>query len=163
MYFTGKTGMSLLMMIVGVVIIAPTLSWPFETALFPLVVGIPLFVLAGIDFCLNFFGVGETKEAFAMDYKLAESKGGKLELIRLFKIFGWIIGFPFLTVLVGFTFSVPIYVCLFQKIYGKEKWRVVIISTVVAFAAFYFLFEYLLNMPFSDGLIQIALSKMGIL
>lgn len=162
MHITGKAVMSFCIMLVGGGVVITALKWPFKTALFPMVVGIPLFILAVIDLCLNLFEKSDEKDV-AIDYRLSKGPNEKLEIQRTLSIFAWIIGLFLLVLLIGFPFAVPLFVFLFLKLYGKEGWTVSIVSTVIAWGVFYALFVWLLNVPFADGWIQKGLRIAGIL
>lgn len=163
MKLSGKAWMSLAIMLASVGIVISALGWPFKTALFPMVVGIPLFILSTIQFLKSaFFAKGHSKEA-TVDFKLSEMEDKALEKRRTVNISLWIFGFFFLVLLIGFPIAVPLFVFLYMKLQGKEKWRTAIIYTFVAWASFYGLFVKFCDLPFMKGWIQQGLTALGIL
>jgi hypothetical protein len=55
MKLSGKAWMSLAIMVVAAGVIISALHWPFKAALFPVVVGIPLFILSTVQFLKSAF------------------------------------------------------------------------------------------------------------
>lgn len=162
MRITGKAVMDFCIMLIGGGVVITSLQWPFKTALFPIVVGIPVLIFAAIDLCINLFGKNTEKDA-GIDFKLSKGSDEKLQTRRTLAIFAWIIGLFLLVLLVGFPIAVPLFLFLFLKIYGKEGWIITIISTAIAWGVFYALFVRLLNVPFADGWFQNLLRMVGII
>jgi hypothetical protein len=156
--------MSLAIMFVAVGIIISALRWPFKAALFPMVVGIPLFILSAVQFLKSAFlgGKGHIKEA-TIDFKLSEMEDKALEKKRTINILLWILGFFFMVLLIGFPIAVPLFVFLYMKLQGKEKWGVSLLMTFIAWASFYGLFVKFCDVPFMEGWVQQGLKVFGIL
>ena len=74
-----------------------------------------------------------------------------------------IFSFFLLVLLVGFPIAVPLFVFLYTKIYGKEKWWLSAGVAAGAWAGFYILFVLISNMHFGDGWIQQGLRAIGII
>jgi hypothetical protein len=106
MKLSGKAWMSLAILFVGAGIIISALRWPFKAALFPMVVGVPLFILSAIQFLKSaFLAKGHSKDA-TIDFKLSKWK------IRPWKrsgpsTFFLDLGFFFMVLLIGFPLPVP--------------------------------------------------------
>jgi hypothetical protein len=164
MKLSGRAWMSLAIMFVAVGIILSALRWPFKAALFPVVVGIPLLTLSIIQFLKSAFlgGKGHIKET-TIDFKLSEMEDHALEKKRTIKIFLWILGFFFMVLLIGFPIAVPLFVFLYMKLQGKEKWGVSLLMTFIAWASFYGLFVKFCDVPFMDGWVQQGLKALEIL
>jgi hypothetical protein len=156
--------MSLAIMFAAVGIIISALRWPFRAALFPMVVGIPLFILSAVQFLKSAFlgGKGHIKEA-TIDFKLSEMEDKALEKKRTINILLWILGFFFMVLLIGFPIAVPLFVFLYMKLQGKEKWGVSLLMTFIAWASFYGLFIKFCDVPFMEGWVQQGLKVLGIL
>ena len=164
MKLSGRAWMSLAIMFVAVGIIISALRWPFRAALFPMVVGIPLFILSTVQFLKSAFlgGKGHIKEA-TIDFKLSEMEDKALEKKRTIDIFLWILGFFFMVLLIGFPIAVPLFMFLYMKLHGKEKWGTSLILTFVAWASFYGLFVKFCDVPFMEGWVQQGLRALRIL
>jgi hypothetical protein len=156
--------MSLAIMFAAVGIIISAVRWPFRAALFPMVVGIPLFILSTTQFVKSAFlgGKGHIKEA-TVDFKLSEMEDKALETKRTINILLWILGFFFMVLLIGFPIAVALFMFLYMKLHGKEKWGTSLILTFVAWAAFYGLFVKFCDIPFMEGWVQRGLKMVGIL
>lgn len=114
-------------------------SFPAKAALFPLVIGIPLFALALAQLALQ-LRRPETP---------AES-----EPRRVLTAFGWMAGFIALVVLAGFPTAVPIFVFCYLMMQGAAGWGQAIALTAAAWGGFHLLFERLLSFPFDGGLVR---------
>lgn len=130
----------------GYGIIAAT-AWPWKAALFPLVIGVPLFALAAAEALWTLFGKDPASEE-ARDFQLSI---GKDSLRRTLTAAGWIFAFFAAIVLLGFPIAVPLFVLLYLKLQGRESWGLSIAITLGTLAVFYGLFDLLLHLPFPAG------------
>ncbi len=161
---TAKVLMSLGLVLVTAYMVVTALQWPFKTALFPIVLGIPVFCMALAVFLLELFGKDKEKgSAQALDFRLSEHEDESLAIRRTIGMFLWILGWFFLILLVGFSLSIPIFFIAFMRLKYRESWMLTIILTAVAWAFFYGLFIWLLDTPFADGWLQRGLTALGIL
>jgi hypothetical protein len=129
----------------GYGVIAAT-AWPWKAALFPLVIGVPLFCLAATEALWTLFGTAP--EAQAMDFQLAiGDESGR----RTVTAIGWMLGFFAAIVLLGFPIAVPLFMVLYLKMQGRESWALTIAMTLAVWGVFYGLFVYLLHLPFPAG------------
>ena len=126
-------------------------AWPWKAALFPLVIGIPLFCMAAAEGLWALFGSSARGEA--RDIQLSADLPAKVMLRRTLLASAWIAGFFAAIVLLGFLAAVPLLVFLYLKVQGREGWGLSLVFTLVVWAIFYGLFDRLLHLPFPDGLI----------
>jgi hypothetical protein len=127
--------------------------WPWKAALFPLVIGIPLFLLSALEAAWVLAGRTETPEArgAVQDFKLADHLPER-EIVRRSAVAGaWIVGFFVGILLLGFSIAVPLFVFLYLKLEGKESWLLSLVFAAVAWGFFYGLFDRLLHLPFPQG------------
>lgn len=127
-------------------------AWPWKAALFPLVIGIPVFCLAATEVLWVLFGPAPQEKA--MDFQLSTHLPQKIMLQRTLVAVGWIVGFFAAIVLAGFPIAVPLFVFLYLRIQGREGWVFCSVFTVAVWVFFYGLFDQLLHLPFPDGWIQ---------
>jgi len=113
------------------------LRWPPKAALFPLVMGIPLLVLAVAQLVMD----------------LRERPPATPEARRAWGILAWMVGFIVLVLLLGFPLAVPVFVLAYLVTSGRESWLLSVVLAAAAWGAFYLLFQRLLHFPFEDGLI----------
>jgi hypothetical protein len=163
MKLSGKHFMSFGVMVCTAYLVITALKWPFKTALFPVTIGIPVFLMAAAVFLMDLFGKEKNDRSEVLDFKLSESVNGELELKRTINIFLWIFGWFPVILLIGFPLSVPVYFIALFRFRGKESWKLTIILTILAWAFFYGIFIKLLNTPFMDGWIQMELRHLEIL
>jgi putative tricarboxylic transport membrane protein len=137
----------LIMIMSGYGVIAAT-AWPWKAALFPLVIGIPLFCLAAAEALWTLFGSAPKEADEARDFQLSI---GKETVRRTLVAGGWILAFFAAIVLLGFQIAVPLFVFLYLKLQGRESWILAVVMTAAVWGVFYGLFELLLHLPFPTG------------
>jgi hypothetical protein len=124
-------------------------AWPWKASLFPLAIGIPVFVLAAGE--ALWVLVGRTERGETKDAQFAQDVPEK-ELLRRSAVAGaWIGGFFAAIVLLGFPYAVPLFVFLYLKVQGRESWTLSVAFTVAVWLFFYGLFDRLLHLPFPQG------------
>ena len=147
MHKKASLALSVLVMITsGYGVIAAT-AWPWKAALFPLVIGVPLFCLAAAEAFWTMFG-STAAEAQTMDFQLAI---GNETARRTALAIGWMLAFFAAIVLLGFPVAVPLFMVLYLKVQGREGWPLTIVMTLGVWGVFYGLFAYLLHLPFPSG------------
>jgi hypothetical protein len=137
----------LIMIMSGYGVIAAT-AWPWKAALFPLVIGIPLFCLAAAEALWTLFGSAPAEAGEAKDFQLSI---GKHTVRRTLIVSGWIFAFFAAIVLAGFAIAVPLFVFLYLKLQGREGWVLSIVMTAAIWGVFYGLFDLMLHLPFPAG------------
>jgi tripartite tricarboxylate transporter TctB family protein len=145
---------SFVFVIFFVVFLYEARDWRMQARLYPLAIGIPMLILAIIQVILDLKGV-ERKQADAapVDFQFAQSVEPVLARKRTLNIFGWLLGFFIGIWLLGFNVTIPLMVFGYLKIQSGEKWWLSLTLTAIAWAFFWTLFVWLLNLPFPDGLI----------
>lgn len=128
-----------------------SLHWPFKTALFPRVIGIPLLILALLEMALSIWGVEKEREGHAVDFELTTTVEPALARTRTLLIFAWILGFLVLILAFGFPLAVPIFVFAYLRVAGKEPWTLSIVLTVLSWIFMEGVFDRFLNIPFPQG------------
>ena len=162
MRLKGRAVMSLCIMLTGAGVVIQASQWPFKAALFPLIVGVPVCLLALIDLLFTVFEKSDKKEQTTIDFTFSGHEDKALERKRTVSIFLWILGFFFLVILVGFPVAVPLFVLCYLKLEGREGWLVTLAATFITWGTFYGLFIWFLNVPFMEGLIQKAFTALSV-
>ena len=129
MHSKASLGLALGIMIVSGYGVLAAWAWPWKAALFPLVIGIPVFCLAVAEALWVLFGSTERGEA--KDFQLSNHLPPKETLRRTAVAWGWILGFFGAIVLLSFLVAVPLFVFLYLKLQGKEGWAFSLIFTLV--------------------------------
>jgi len=141
----ASLALSLAVMVVSGAGTIAALDWPLKAKLFPMVIGIPLFCLAAAEV------------AWILLAKVAEEKMPEDEVPpevarrRSLLAAAWILGFLASVVLLGFPIAVPLFVLLYLKLQGRERWGISIAITLGTWGLFYGLFDRLLHLPFPAG------------
>jgi hypothetical protein len=163
MRFSGRTWMSLGIMMIAAWAVIKALKWPLTTALFPVVIGIPVFILATSELFSSFSKREETsKEVSAKGAGSKKEKSERIPADRDLLAFLLILSFFLLILLVGFPIAVPLFVFFYMKIYGREKWGLSVGLAAGAWAGFYGLFVLVSNIHFDEGWVQQGLRALGI-
>jgi len=161
MRYGGKTLMSLGLLVIAAWVVIGALKWPLRVALFPVVVGTLVFLMATGKLLLSLF---ERKEVNGKKVKDNSSSwmDQPLPTRKMLLASAWTMGFFLLILLFGFPISVPLFTFLYLKLHGKEGWGMSIGLSVSALACFYGLFVWLLSTPFPEGWVQKGLRVLGI-
>ena len=125
-------------------------TWPLKTALFPLVISIPLFFLAAAELAWLLFAHGERVQPKDFQPPQADVPPA-LARPRIVGAIVWILGFFGAIVLLGFPLAVPLFLLLYLKLQARESWLFTIVFTAAVWAVFYGLFVQLLHLPFAVG------------
>ncbi len=128
-------------------------DWSVRARLFPWVIGFPGLVLALLQLDLDLTGVLRTRRASATEKLDGHDTGGENVAFRTFAICAWMLGFFIAIWLVGFAIAVPLTTFLYLKAGARERWLISITLTILAWGAFYGLFDYSLHIPFPEGLL----------
>ena len=149
--------------VISAYMVITALKWPLKTALFPVAIGIPVFLLAMSELALSLWGKEETVNIPSMSPALPEGEEQELPTRKI--IFGFLFGVGFFALILLFSFpiAIPLFVFLYMKVYGKERWGITLILTAAAWASFYGLFVMVLHTLFGKGLLQTALKSLGVL
>ena len=145
----GRMWISGALMVIGAAVAVTASKWPFRTALFPVSIGVCVFLMAVAEFFLEIFG----RDVFKEDGRgtLPDNVDAKTALRRTVSIFAWIFGFFLMIILLGFTIAVPFMVFLYLKVQSRESWGLSLLLTAATIVFFYGLFVWLIETPFPRG------------
>jgi len=153
MIFSGKTIMSFCLTMICAWVVLTALKWPFRSALFPVVVGGAVLLMALTEFILSVRGKGGGGDASRMDFKLSDDIPPQEAFRKTVSIFSWLLGFFFLIILIVFQVSIFVFFILFLRLQGRESWGIALGLTAAAYGVFWFLFIWLLKTPLPRGLL----------
>jgi hypothetical protein len=145
---------SLFLAAVAAYAIAAALSWPFKAALFPLVMGIPLLLLALAQLVLDLRGKAGAADSPALDLKQAADVAPEIARRRTLATFAWMAAFVVLVLFFGFPIAVPVFVFSYLVMQSSAGWWLAIALTAAAWGFFHVVFERLLHFPFDTGLVH---------
>jgi hypothetical protein len=154
MRFKPRSLFSLMLMAVAAYAIFKARHWSLKAALFPFATGIPLFLLAGTLFVLDFVSGDENSGGPAIELELSSDVDPAVARRRIIGILVWIAGFIVLVFLVGFPIAVPLFIFFYLFLQSRVGLPLSVTLTAVAWLCFYGLFQWLLHLPFEDGFIQ---------
>ncbi|MDI7261166.1 MAG: tripartite tricarboxylate transporter TctB family protein [Thermodesulfobacteriota bacterium] len=152
MRVSGKTIMSLVVVIIAGWAVIDSLKWPFKTAFFPMAIGIPVIIMGIIDLFFNFMGKEAEHAKMPIDsIPLPKKLDPTIGTRRAISISLWIFGFFLMVIFLGFSVAIPLFVFLYLKIQGKEGWGITIALTVLVGLFFYGLFVWFIDLHFPEG------------
>ena len=122
-----------------------------SAALFPLIIGIPSLVLALLAFGKEIRKSTPKPSIQSGTPELGAFIEPAIARRRTAAIAGWIVGFFLAIWFLGFTIAAVVATFLYLKVGAREKWLISILLTVGAWAFFYGLFDYVLQLPFPKG------------
>ena len=154
MHNKASLGLSVAVMLLSAWGIFSAWSWPTKAALFPLVISVPLFLLAAAEVLWVLLG---SAQSAASDFKLSDHLPPGVAMRRTALAAGWVLGFFAAIALLGFGIAVPLFVFAYLRVQGKEGWIFTAVFTAAVWGFFYGLFDLLLHLPFPAGLVQSAL------
>ncbi|HEY7655260.1 MAG TPA: tripartite tricarboxylate transporter TctB family protein [Burkholderiales bacterium] len=140
-----------IMLLAGAAIII-ALDWPLKAKLFPLAIGIPVFVMATVEVIWGVLDPAARSEA--MEFKLSEQASGRPGAARALTAIAWMVGFLAAIALLGYPIAIPLLVFLYLKLQGRERWMLSAAVALAVWGVFYAVFDELLHLPFPAGWIQ---------
>jgi hypothetical protein len=153
----GPIVFSVLVLVFFMVFVWEAREWRLQARLYPWAIGIPMIVLCVIHI---FHGLkGEKKPAEGpsgntpVDFQFTQEIDPELARRRALNAFFWIFGFFVGIYLFGFSIAIPAFVFLYLKVQSQEPWGISVALTAGAWVMFWGLFDWLLKLPFPEGLI----------
>lgn len=154
--------MSLSTMVIVAWAVITSLRWPLRTAIFPVIIGIPVFFMATSELLFSLYEREEVANKKSGEGSEPSEKKEVLPVSQSLLAFALIIGLFLIILFFGFPIGVPLFVFLYLKFYGREKWGISVGLAAIAWACFFGLFIWLLNIPFPEGWGQKGLRALGI-
>jgi hypothetical protein len=150
----GRVTFCVLLIAVAGAAITMALEWPFQAALFPLAVSIPLLILASIQLLQTFFAKAEIDDGAAVDLEFSSEVAPELQRRRVIAAFSWIVGFILAVFLIGFPLTVPLFVCAYLRFETGAGRLPTCVATAITWILFYALFQKLVHLQFEQGALQ---------
>ena len=146
----GKFVMSLVMLAIFLGMVLMSLSYPPDSRLLPLVIGIPGIVLALVQVLMEFLAIrNEHGKAPAL------SENGDPQTLSPVRkevvLFGYLIGLMILLLFLGFWISVPIFLVAFLRFNERFPWPKVAIMTAIGLGSLYLVFQVILGIVPHEG------------
>ena len=128
-------------------------EWRLQARLYPWAIGIPMVILALVQFTFDAKGVKakESADATPMDFQFTKEIDPATAKKRAITMFAWLFVFFIAIWLLGCPSAIGLIVFTYLKFQGGESWVLSITLTVIACLFFYGLFVSLLHLPFPDG------------
>ena len=154
---------AVLLAVLGAVLTAR--GWPDQARLFPLVIGLTALVLCAAQLALDLFREPVEGAARIMDLEPARGVPGAVAARRAADVFGWILALLAAIWIIGFLWSVPVFLWLYLALRARARWWTCLGYTAVALAFLLGVFHYALRIPWPQGLVawpqDVVLQWMG--
>ncbi len=150
----GSVFFCVFLIVVSATAIYMALDWPFQAALFPLSVSIPLLILAATQAWRLFLGKAEIVESAAVDLEFSSDVPPEVGRRRVITAFSWIGGFVLCVYLIGFPLTVPLFICCYLRFESGVGALPTIAATAITWVVFYGLFQKLVHLQFEQGALQ---------
>jgi hypothetical protein len=107
------------------------MDWRYQSRLLPLVISIPTVGMLLIQLAWDLLKPPKAGQsiAAAMDLPVDATVPTRTVLIRAGVMYGWLVGLVLSIWLIGFVVSIPLFVCLYLTISGRETWYVILAGT----------------------------------
>lgn len=152
MHSRASLVLGLMIMVCSGVAVYMATEWPWKAALFPIVIGVPVFCLATLE--VVWVLLGDTRRHEVMDFQISADLPRKVEVRRTLEAIGWMLGFLAAIALLSFPVAVPLLVILYLKLKGREGWGFTLLFALAVWGFFHVIFDRLLHLPFPTGWIQ---------
>lgn len=149
MHNRASLGLALAIMALSAWGVWSALDWPLKAKLFPLVISIPLFLLAAAE--ALWVLVGKPMASEHANTEAPDEVAPAVAYRRTASAAAWTIGFFVMIVLLGFLIAVPLLVFLYLWFQGRDSWLFTLAFTAGVWAFFYGVFDLVLHLPFPAG------------
>ncbi len=164
-YSSSRTRLSVIIALVVLILTAFVIltarKWPHSAGLYPLVIAIPVFVLAIADVILELLILvrGKTDATEKFDPLTSDDlppavafRGGAI-------LFSWIGGLVLVSWLIGIPAAMPIFCCSYVLVQNYREWRTALIFGLSTLVFLFVLFSILLPTAWPEPLIMRLLSN----
>jgi len=150
MSVNGKVMMSLVMLAIFGSMVGMAMTYPPETRLLPLVIGIPGILLAAIQVGVDMAGAkreaGSAKVAEGSALAAGTIKSELVLLAYLAALAAAILSF-------GFWLTIPVFLIVFLRAHEAESWRLTLGLALGAWAGLYLVFDQVLEILVHRGFV----------
>ena len=155
----GKVMMSLVMLAIFVGMVGMAMTYPPETRLLPLVIGIP-----GILLTLTQVGVeiadlrrktesATGAEAAELDIDAEETAPAAATIKSEIVLLAYLAALAGAILLFGFWLTIPVFVIVFLRFHERESWRLTLSLALGAWVTLYLIFDRLLEILVHRGFV----------
>lgn len=128
-------------------------AWEPRAALFPWVIGLPIFILALLVLFQEVMRATKEVKGEQFSFEKDPKIDPLIERNRTISITAWIVGFFLAIWFLGFVPASAIATFLYLKFGARENWGMTLAITAGCWLFFFGVFDYALQMPFPTGLI----------
>jgi hypothetical protein len=97
------------------------------------------------------FGGAGASEGHAVDFEFTKDIDPAVVKWRTLAIFTWVVGFFLMILMLGFPVAVPLFVFLYMRWAGGERWTLSLSLTLFSWIFIEGLFDRLLHIPMPQG------------
>ena len=155
----GKVVMSLVMLTIFTAMVGMAMTYPPETRLLPLVIGIPGILLGLIQVGVEIRDA-RRKAGSALGDETGEQGTGTEESVppativkREIVLLAYLVALAVSIILFGFWLTIPVFVIVFLRAHERESWRLTLGLSLGAWAVLYLIFDRLLEIILHQGFV----------
>jgi hypothetical protein len=126
-------------------------AWEPRAALFPWVIGLPVFLLAIYIFVQETLRSKRKVKAAEYQFYVEPEIDPVLARQRTLAAMGWIVGFFLAIWAFGFVAASAIATLLYLKVGAGERWPITLAISAACWLFFFGVFDYALQLPFPEG------------
>ena len=155
----GKVVMSLVMLTIFTVMVGMAMTYPPETRLLPLVIGIPGMLLGLIQVGVEIrdarrkAGSAVGDEAGEQGTGTEDSTPSAVIVKREFVLLAYLAALAVAILLFGFWLTIPVFVIVFLRAHERESWRLTLSLSLGVSAVLYLIFDRLLEIILHQGFV----------
>ena len=148
----GKVLMSLAMLVIFGGMVGMATTYPPETRLLPLVIGIPGILLAAIQVAMD-FADAKRKAGSVKDSEAEEPAPAAGTVKRELVLLAYLVARAAAILLFGFWLTIPVFVIVFLRAHEGESWRLTLGLALGVWAGLYLVFDRLLEILVHRGFV----------
>ncbi len=148
----GKVLMSLVMLAIFGGMVGMAVTYPPETRLLPLVIGIPGILLAAIQVAMD-VAAARREDGSVKNADGEESAPAAGTVKRELVLLAYLVALAAAILLFGFWLTIPVFVIVFLRAHEGESWRFTLGLALSAWAVLYLIFDRLLEILVHRGFV----------
>lgn len=159
--FEGRTLLTLFLLGLSLYFVVAGYSYGRYSRLFPIAIGLPTVFLLGLVLIsvweprvlrrANVDLGDESDETKRLEMEEAEASRGRAS--EVWRMIGWLLLANAGVALVGFRFTVPLFVALFARVEGKAKWSLCVFVAATSWAFIVGYFDLVMELRMFKGIV----------
>ncbi len=155
MKLKGEALFSMILFLVFISAFVFSLEWPDKARMYPLILTSGGILFSGW-LVYNGFRGKDSQKGKPASLKSKIKKKKEVNVRMEFNMVGWLAGFIATILVVGFWVAIAVFIPLFMRVYGHEKWKFIGLFTVVAWSSIFLVFSQVMDVSLFGGVLGLA-------